>query len=120
MMAQGALVMLLGLIWLMGGSLAGVGIATGPDVDLEPLAAVLSVFGCGAFVMLTAGAMGIAAGWFARSARHRTFVFVGLFAAAFSGFNILCWFLGIAVMIYGMIILLDPDTKRRFDEATLN
>jgi hypothetical protein len=120
MMVQGGLVSLLGVGWLFGGSIAGIAIASNPDpVELAPLFGVLGVFGCGAVFMMMGGTLGVVAGWCARKARHRVLVFVGLWVAAFAGFNMLCWLFGIVVLIYGMIVLLDPDTVRRFDEESL-
>lgn len=118
MMVQGALVVMLGAIWLLGGGFAGLGIFLDPQAEADAAAgvAVLGVFGCFAMCMVGAGVIGIIAGWKARQGRARTLVWVGLFTAAFGGINMLCWMTGIGLLVFGIIVLIDPDVQRHFND----
>ena len=117
MMVQGGLVMLLGSIWLLGGSFAGLGIFMDPQADAAAGAAVVGVFGCFALCILGGGALGAFAGWRVRSGRSRTLAFVGLIVVAFAGINMMCWMTGIGLLVFGLIVLVDEDVKRHFAEV---
>ena len=117
MMVQGGLVTLLGSIWLLGGSFAGLGIFLDPNAQEGAAAgaAVLGVFGCFALCILSGGVLGMVAGWRVRQGRSRTLAFIGLIVVAFAGINMLCWLTGIGLLIFGLIVLVDPDVKRHFE-----
>lgn len=117
MMVQGGLVIVLGAIWLLGGGAAGLGFLLDPQVEGAAGAVVIGVFGCFALAMIGGGLLGMVAGWRVRQARSRTLAFVGLVVVAFAGVNMMCWLTGIGLLVFGLIVLLDDDVKRRFEEV---
>ena len=118
MMVNGSIIAIVGALYAaMGPMMMAIGppppaAGGGPRPEL-----FLIIYGVLGGVILISGAVNIVAGFRVMSMRNRVFGIVALFLNVVSLITCYCAPLAIAMMIYGLIVLFQPDVNRAFEEV---
>ncbi|QEG42275.1 hypothetical protein [Roseimaritima ulvae] len=113
MMVNGGLFALLGLFMVAMPALA-LTMAEGGDLDDQETMIIIAVYGGMGLLMLIGAALQLWGGWRAIHFRGMAWVIVGIASAAMGSLTCYCAPTGIALGIWGLILLLNPDIQHAF------
>jgi len=116
MMVNGAIIAIVGALYAAMGPMM-MAIAPPPPAagGGPPPELFLIIYGVLGGVILISGAVNVVAGFRVMSMRNRVFGIVALFLNVVSLITCYCAPLAIAMMIYGLVVLFQPDVSQAFD-----